>query len=186
MAHPNRKTVRLSNLHQFLANPRTDEAANDKDAVAKLYRAGHASDKNLINLALEIADQGFDENEPIYVVQKDLPESINAQYDVYEGNRRLAALSLLENPDDYADILSKPHLSSLKKAPKDKLPDKLEVTIVDEDEARTLMERNHGGALDGYGRIAWSPEAQRRYSRSKGADNSFVGKATTAFEEVYG
>lgn len=185
MSKPNRQIVKLGNLHQLLSNPRTDEAASDKDAISKLYTAGHSSDKNLINLALEIADYGFDENEPIYVVERESKEA-EKQYDVYEGNRRLAALNLLNDPEGYSEFLHPSHLSSLQKAPKDKLPSSVEVTVVDEEEAHTLMERNHGGALDGYGRIAWSAEAQRRYARSKGDDSSFVGRVTPAFEDMYG
>lgn len=180
---PNRKQVSLSQLHQFKHNPRVEDSTSDFDSIEKLYSLDNASANDLINLALEIADEGFDENEPIYAV----PEADNdKEFQIYEGNRRLAALSLLANPDKYSGILEPKHLNSLRKAPKDKYRDVIEITIVDEEEAKKLMERNHGGVSNGTGRRPWTAEAQRNYARLNGNDNSFVGKITEYFEIKFG
>ncbi|MCT3568107.1 hypothetical protein EFR94_12075 [Levilactobacillus brevis] len=181
MTKPIRKNISLTKLHQLTKNPRTVNANGDFDAVAKLYNASRQSGSQLINLSLEIAKNGFDENEPIYVVKQGKKD----EYNVYEGNRRLAALNLLMEPDKYT-FLSRRHKEALREANKNKVPTELEVTIVTENEARIIMSRNHNGAQNGIGRESWGPEASRRYARIFGKDNSYVGRTTDSFKSMYG
>ncbi|WP_040468774.1 hypothetical protein [Limosilactobacillus gastricus] len=176
---PKRIEIDIKELHFLTNNPRTEEAIDDFDAVKKLYLSDTRKGDNLIHLALGIAEEGFDQNEPIYAVKKD------GKYIVYEGNRRLSALKMLTNPEKYI-FLSEKHLKMLFGTDKQRVPSSIEVTVVNEDEAKKIMERNHGGALDGKGRIPWSPESSRRYARLLGKSGAFVDKTTDAFEETYG
>lgn len=180
---PTRKRVNLKQLHHFKKNPRVEDAIDDFDAVNKLYNLDNASANDLINLALEIAEEGFDENEPVYAVKDPNNEH---EFQIYEGNRRLASLSLLANPEKYRDFLTEKHLKALQGAPKNKLTDIIEITIVDEAEAKKLMERNHGGVNNGTGRRPWTADAQRKYAKLNGKDSSFVGLMTEYFENRFG
>jgi len=181
MSKPKRENIKIEKLHQLTTNPRTIDAVSDFDAVEKLYKVNRQASSHLINLALEIADKGFDENEPIYAVQ----HGNTNEYDVYEGNRRLAALNLLSDPNKYG-FLSKKHKKVLQQANLDKVPTEVEVTIVNKDEAQRIMARNHDGMQNGIGRVAWDTESSRRYARSMGKDASYVGKATSLFKNMFG
>ena len=116
--------VDIQNLKLDHINPRLPErlkGANDKDVLNWML-----SDATLIDLMASISENGFFSGEPIIVI----PD--NQNYIVIEGNRRLAAIKLLANPD-LATISPKAveSLSNDAKA-KNNIPEKLWVYIVNE------------------------------------------------------
>ncbi|QDK77153.1 hypothetical protein EXU85_00500 [Spirosoma sp. KCTC 42546] len=87
-------TVSVSNLHFDPLNPRlpsTKSGSNEAIVLAYMLDKGTVTD-----IMLSIAENGFYSQEPLLVVPSAHGKD---QYDVVEGNRRLAALKLLLNPD---------------------------------------------------------------------------------------
>ena len=83
--------VDILSLHLDLLNPRLPErlrGAPDKDVLNWML-----SDATLIDLMASIAENGFFPGEPIIAIL------VGKNYIVIEGNRRLAAIKLLNNPD---------------------------------------------------------------------------------------
>ena len=87
--------VAVARLRLDRLNPRLigeDDRASDEAIVARLYRAA-----DLDELLQSITANGYMDIEPLVVM--DDPEARNGELIVLEGNRRLAALRLLREPD---------------------------------------------------------------------------------------
>lgn len=180
--NPIRTLVDIKCLHPFLQNPRIPPVMNDFDAIKSLYSHTNDSSRQLLNLARSILKSGFDSTEPIYAVHN----SKKDDYTVYEGNRRLAALKIINNPEEYASFLRITHLNFLKLSNKNDIPQKIEITVVSRDEALKKIERIHQGALDGIGRLKWDAESSRRFAKSMGYDKTYAGKISEPFELKFG
>lgn len=88
------KNLPLDLLTYDPLNPRlpTSIDGNDEKAVISWM----LDNENLIELMLSIAEKGYFEAEPIWVVPSGTKEG---KFEVVEGNRRLTAVKLLNNPD---------------------------------------------------------------------------------------
>lgn len=98
-----KKKIRLENLKFDAKNPRLPmrlQGITDESKVID-YMVKYG---NIIELMLSIAETGYSDAEPLLVVGDS-----NGDYTVVEGNRRLAALKLLNSPD-----LTKVRVQSIK------------------------------------------------------------------------
>ncbi|MCX8519013.1 MAG: ParB/Srx family N-terminal domain-containing protein, partial [Methylophilaceae bacterium] len=88
---PESRTIAVSQLQFDQNNPRfSPEIAKgaESELIERFIR-----DERLLEVLNSIADQGYFSGEPLLVVE--VPDTSPAQYRVIEGNRRLAALKLL-------------------------------------------------------------------------------------------
>ena len=88
----NIKYIHLNNLHLDFQNPRLPESfrknlSDEEDIIYWMLQ-----DASIIELMLSIGQNGFFIGEALLVVKED------SKYIVVEGNRRLTALKLLQNP----------------------------------------------------------------------------------------
>ena len=102
---PNRekKNIKLENLKFDAKNPRLPvrlQGVTDESKVID-YMVKYG---NIVELMLSIAETGYSDAEPLLVVGNS-----SGNYTVVEGNRRLAALKLLNNPE-----LTKVRIQSIK------------------------------------------------------------------------
>jgi len=82
--------VDLSKIHLDSENPRIPKSLHSEDEKNILkYMVNNASIIELIN---SIGENGYFAGEPIILIKK------NAKYKVVEGNRRVSALKLMQNP----------------------------------------------------------------------------------------
>ncbi len=126
--------------------------------------------RKLQSLATDIVRHGVS---PI-----DLPIVMEIQgdpkrYMVLEGNRRLAALKALENPEIIVDAVGKSVLTAIRKLSKEYQKNPVEsvlcVVVEDRDEARHWIELRHTGENDGAGIVPWgSGESARFRARTGG------------------
>jgi hypothetical protein len=86
--------VLTSNLELDPENPRLPERLKTKDTTEKDVLNWMLEDATLIDLMASIAENGFFPGEPIIVIKN----TSNKNYIVIEGNRRLAAVKLLQDP----------------------------------------------------------------------------------------
>lgn len=86
------ETFKLSELRLDQRNYRTGASATQRDAISLIIDDQKGK---LVNLAEDILAVGLSPGEPIWVTRDtDAP----GKYVVVEGNRRVAALKILENP----------------------------------------------------------------------------------------
>lgn len=146
------KKISVSQIINYYENPRHDVGKDEKDTLRKLFDA--AGIQHMINLAKDIYEHGLLENQQIVVVYDEVKK-----YVVYEGNRRVACIKLLQNPDKF-DFLEKSTLDSIRRIIKDgkgSVPVKLSCYVTDEEEAMFIMERIHSGEDKGRGLTRWTP-----------------------------
>lgn len=141
--------IKIEKIINWSENPRHAIGNNEADTLKKLFDA--VGTQYMLNLAEDIQKHGLLGNQQIVVVYS---ESIK-KYVVYEGNRRLAAIKLLMNPEGF-DFLDKATLDKAKRIAKNAdIVDTLECYVTDEDEAFFIMERVHSGEDKGRGTKEW-------------------------------
>lgn len=145
------RKININEIVNYYENPRHAIAMNEKDTLKKLFEA--VGIQYMLNLAEDIKNYGLLGNQQLVVVYKDELK----KYVVYEGNRRVAAIKLLENLS-YFDFLDRATHDKVKKISKEIVDPIQEVLcyVTDEEEAFFIMERLHSGEDKGRGVKAWS------------------------------
>lgn len=125
-------------------------------------------DRYLLGLAADIVRWGIDQSTLPIV----MPSGDDAKrYVVLEGNRRLAALKVLENPDSITGAVPQSTLSDLKAISEQYQISPIEsircLVMKDRQEAEHWIELRHTGRREGAGILPWgSDEASRFRARS--------------------
>lgn len=144
------QNISIDNLINYFENPRHVVGNNEKDTLKKLFEA--VGKQHMLNLAEDICKNGLLRNQQIVVVYSGKLK----KYVVYEGNRRIAAIKMLLNPE-YFDFLDKSTVDRIKHL---QLPDGIKSTIpcyvTEESEAFFIMERIHSGDDKGRGVRQWT------------------------------
>ncbi|MCW2744862.1 MAG: hypothetical protein JWM48_1412 [Mycobacterium sp.] len=144
------------------ANPRFVQGAvgSQREAINALLTD---SPGKLYNLAKDISTQGS-------LNPTELPVAIRDDDDiliVIEGNRRLAALKLLANPELADDPAQAERFSRL--AGSSSAPSTVTCYIAESrDAARHWLELRHTGENDGVGVLEWDSEQQNNFRRRRG------------------
>lgn len=146
------KKISINQIVNYYNNPRHDIGKDEKDTLRKLFNA--VGVQNMINLAKDVYEHGLLGNQQIVVVYDEKTK----KYVVYEGNRRLACIKLLQNPDKF-DFLDQSSLDTIRRLTNygnEQIPNKLLCYVTDEEDALFIMERTHSGEDKGRGLKKWS------------------------------
>lgn len=181
--HVERKDIKLSSLVIYAENPRHEPAENEEEAMELLWTK--VGSKKMVNLAKDIAENGLNPNElPVLVPVN----GTKNKYEVYDGNRRLTVLRILNDPDRY-DFISKAQKDKLKKIVEDSpdpIPQVVFSCITNKDYALALIKKTHTGIDEGRGRTPWGTEEIRRfelkYGIKKDTTDYILEKANEYFE----
>ena len=171
--------VAVARLRLDRLNPRLigeDDRASDEAIVARLYRAA-----DLDELLQSITANGYMDIEPLVVM--DDPEARNGELIVLEGNRRLAALRLLREPDLARSIAASEGL----RIAIPPIADPLRATL-DEVSVYPVANRERARSFIGFkhinGPAKWDAYAKARFAaewykeeRSEGVDLSVIARA---------
>lgn len=91
-------------------------------------------------------------------------------YTVLDGNRRIAAIKLLRNPEAARNRTAEEAFRKIlqRNGGREYIPEEIDCLIVDtREEARIWIERLHTGAKGGIGQMPWSAVQQARFDRVK-------------------
>lgn len=165
----NRRLVDITDLHINIENPRFEMVGNQREAIKTMIED---QGEKLVSLASDIVGQGLNPGDPIFIIKH---EKQSKQFNVVEGNRRLTALKLLENPELIPET-NKLLLNKFKKlseqyqkSPIDKIPC---VLFDDENGAEHWIELKHTGQNDGIGTVGWDAQQKARFDeRVKGTSS---------------
>ena len=171
--------VAVARLRLDRLNPRLigeDDRASDEAIVARLYRAA-----DLDELLQSITANGYMDIEPLVVM--DDPEARNGELIVLEGNRRLAALRLLREPDLARSIAASEGL----RIAIPPIADPLRATL-DEVSVYPVANRERARSFIGFkhinGPAKWDAYAKARFAsewykeeRSAGVDLAVIARA---------
>ncbi|MCY8222720.1 hypothetical protein [Bacillus haynesii] len=148
------KIVNVSNILNYSKNPRHDIGTNEIDTIKKLINK--VGSQYMYNLASDIFRNGLlGANLPTLVYSSE-----RKKYIVYEGNRRVACIKLLNDPSILTTIDNalKQRIEKLINTEKAEYSNDIYCLITNEEEAFTIMERTHSGEDKGRGLKAWTPK----------------------------
>ena len=148
------------NIKNLLVNPnnfRFDPVANQKEAInIMINKMKHKIKKQ----AEDIAKYGLNPTETLSVTK-----TYKGKYIVHEGNRRLTAIKLIDNPRIIPlDEKTKSFFQKLKENYGQNLPLEIECTVFSEEkETRHWIRLKHTGENKGIGVVSWNNKQQGRF-----------------------
>ena len=167
------------NINELLLdedNPRIGSVNSQSEALAAII---HLNESHFQNLMLSIKDDGLDPGDNFYVI----PTQGGDDFVVLEGNRRLSALMVLNNPDILkGTVVPDVTKTSLVRATHGFDRAKVEpircVQFEHREDAHGWIYRRHTGGADGEGRITWGPLEIQRFSGDRSILDviDFVGR----------
>lgn len=145
------REIPINELVNYYENPRHAIGSTEEDTLKKLFES--VGIQYMLNLAEDVQKNGLLGNQQVVVVYSDSVQ----KYIVYEGNRRIAAIKLLINPDWFG-FLDKATIEKAKRiSQQGGVPNTVNCYITDEEEAFFIMERLHSGEDKGRGTKQWTP-----------------------------
>ncbi len=126
----------------------------------------------ILNLAKDIAELDLSPIDGILVLPN--PEK-PGDYIVWEGNRRVTALKLIDDPNRCPDPILRRKFIEIRSKAKIQVPDEIECTIAPSIEvADRLIELRHQGPQDGVGTVPWDPQQKSRHLQRLGKKGRYV------------
>ena len=121
----------------------------------------------ILNLAKDIAERGLSPIDGVLVLPN--PEA-PGDYIVWEGNRRITALKLIDDPNRCPDLTLRRKFTEISGKAKIPVPDEIECTIAPSvEEADRLIELRHQGLQEGVGTLQWDGQQKSRHLQRLGA-----------------
>ena len=147
-------------IEDLLVNPknfRFDPVANQKEAINIMI---NKMKQKVKKQAEDIAKYGLNPIETLAVTK-----TYNGKYIVHEGNRRLTAIKLIDNPRIIPlDKKTKLFFQKLKENYGENLPSQIECTVFSqEQETHHWIQLKHTGENDGAGVVRWNNKQQGRF-----------------------
>ncbi len=159
----NLQPIKIENLLLSLENPRLGPTDSQLDALRKLVQS---QGRKLVNLASHIVKNGLDPTDVIMVVETETP----GRFTVEEGNRRVAVLKLLINPDLLDNLeLSRPMTKRYKELQVEAngtIPLEIYCAVVETEDASLWKVLKHTGENDGTGVVPWNTTARARHRKA--------------------
>lgn len=149
--------IDIGEIVDYYENPRHAIATSEEETLKKLFEA--VGNQYMLNLAEDILQCGLLGNQQIVVVYS---EALR-KYVVYEGNRRVAAIKLLLNPENFS-FLDKATINKAETISRGgQIPNVIPCYVTDEQEAFFIMERLHSGEDKGRGTKKWTAREKESF-----------------------
>lgn len=166
--------IGVGSLLLDVENPRHGRVQSQREAIRALVEE---QGLKLVKLAQHIAANGLSPVDALLVTKA------GASYVVREGNRRLAAIRLLNNPDIALGTKYERDYVRLAKTAKE-IPTEIECHVAaSSEEAAPWIELRHSGPAEGVGTIGWGTEQKNRFFNKPGSQ---AGKAIAFIDTVAG
>jgi hypothetical protein len=157
-------SISINDLHLNCENFRYDPVSYEEDALIKIIEE---QGEKLITLAEDILQHGLNPSE-LTIVKAN--RNYKNKYDVLEGNRRITAIKLLDNPDlipDKEDILYKKFKRFAVGFEKEKIEKIYCAVFENENSARHWIKLKHTGQNGGAGIVEWNAQQKQRFDSSE-------------------
>lgn len=146
----------LAQLKLDTKNPRHGEVRSEREAIEYFVNSTRGKLEKLVE---NISTEGWDETS-IPIVLKEPRKA--KEYTVIDGNRRIAALKIIKNPD----LANNNRLRAATRKRGPNVPDRLLCLIKpDRPSCWPYIERKHKGEQGGLGQIGWDAIAQARHDQ---------------------
>jgi hypothetical protein len=166
-------------------NPRLGSVNSQSAALEAIV---HLNEAHFRNLMLSIKNNGLDPGDSLYVVEADDRDD----FIVLEGNRRLSALMVLNNPNvldgtEVPDTIKKSLVRAATGFDRTNIEPIRCVKFEQREDANEWIYRRHTGTADGEGRIQWGPLEIQRFSGDRSILDviDFVGRNADYSDEEW-
>lgn len=158
------RSVPLKDLRVNRANDRHGELENETAAIAWLF---NTRETHMRNLAKDIVEQGT-------IYEPPLVSPDNGVYIVFDGNRRITCLKLLEKPSRAPSTQLQEYFSSLRKQWLGSFPTKITCHVeTDRDRLDSILFRRHTGSQNGVGQSTWDDRMKNNFILRTGQASGF-------------
>ena len=155
MKKSSQKIISVSEILVNPKNPRFDPVTNQNEAIQLMLKEEGIGIKKL---AEDIIAHGPNPTKNLAVLSK------NGKFLTLEGNRRIVALKLLNDPSKSIDQDFREFFSNLKISHSKQIPDKMSCTVFEnEDDAHHWIMLEHTGQNKGIGIKPWNPVQKDRF-----------------------
>lgn len=140
--------VSINNILLDEKNPRIRSGINQNDCIEKVLR----KEDQMLKLMESIATEGLSTAQVLIT-----SSAVKGKWDVKDGNRRITALKLLNNPALCANTILREKIIKIVASKKVKIPNK--INCLSSDNAKAIAHElvlRHSGELGGIGQIGWS------------------------------
>jgi hypothetical protein len=156
-------------------NPRFDMVGNQREAISQMIEN---QKEKLVRLSQDIIENGVNPSDLVIVTPH---QKFEDKFNVMEGNRRVTALKLLNNPglipEKNKSLLNK--FKELSKVYKTKPLRELNCVIFkDEKEALKWIKLKHTGENEGIGVVGWDAQQKARF------EERFEGKSQYSLQVI--
>ena len=159
-----RKIIPLVRLRLNHENDRHGPLPSEQECIQWLLQ--HHRD-HMINLAKDVAEHGLSPIDGILVLPAG--DESPGDYVVWEGNRRVASLKLLDDPNCCHDSRDRRRFTEICGKAKFALQEDVECTVAPSiEEAERLIELRHQGLQDGVGVVSWDARQKSRHQQRLG------------------
>lgn len=163
-----RKTISLANLYLDSGNPRVEEDSADQRVMMRAL--AQEQGPKLVQLVRSVVELGgLDPSALPIVIER---EEGSAGYWVLEGNRRVFALKLLDNPELGEGLVDGSHLRAIKRLAAEldgnAVVDIPCVVFPSRESARPWIKLRHTGENKGAGTVPWNSEQSARWDAGDG------------------
>lgn len=156
------KTININDLMLDVKNSRFNENADSQREAIKIMIDSQGA--KIIKLARDIAENGIDPSERLIVINNDDDDK---GFIVKEGNRRITALKLLENPSLSQNKTLESTFERILKLRKIKVLE-VDCVVYDNEGYNHWINLKHTGQNDGAGRVGWTTPEQLRFMARNG------------------
>ncbi|MEB3865015.1 hypothetical protein MSG66_13465, partial [Acinetobacter sp. IK31] len=162
------KKIKVLDIYLDTDNPRHDPINDQLEIISHLLK-----EERVKNLAKDIAENGISPIELLAVVKDK-----SNKYIVVEGNRRICALTLLNDPEKAPNQTLKDYFKKLR-AKSALIPDSVNCEVFDHREKADLwIERRHEGEQSGVGTRQWNAVQKTRHNaRLQRSDDNTLAQA---------
>lgn len=151
-----REELLVTDLDLDCENPRHGQVASQRMALVRLI--ADQRDK-IVRIAVDIHDHGLSPAQ-LFIVTPDTA----GRFIVLDGNRRLAALRILDDPTLLPADLRSAAFTRATAEPGIHPSAVMCAVVPNRDAARLWLDRTHSGQMSGVGTIPWSSAAKHRFS----------------------
>lgn len=172
--------ISIDKMINYRKNPRHTVANDDIETFKNLFEK--VGNQYMLNLAEDIFNNDL---LPMDIVTVVFSEELQ-KYVVYEGNRRIACIKLLLNPDEFV-FLDNNTINKIKKITSAGFKydfNKIQAYITDEEEGFYIMEKVHTGEDQGRGRKKWSSR-EREDFKSRRNETKTMGLVIDEYVRKY-
>ncbi|MCI4190203.1 hypothetical protein [Dickeya dianthicola] len=178
------KSININDLMLDVQNSRFGDNVDGQREAIKVMVENQG--QKIVKLAKDIAENGVDPSERMIVVESDDEEK---GFIVKEGNRRVTALKLIENPSLVQNKTLELTFEKIKKSRKIRVLN-VDCVVYDNEEYNHWINLKHTGQNEGAGRVGWTTPEQLRYMARNGKESfanqlySFIDLFPEHFENI--